>query len=63
MIKLHLGNTYHELTEDDLKILASKTERWASMGKIKSLLIMLFSKMKYLEEWKPKRFKSLISDK
>lgn len=27
MIKLHLGNTYHELTEEDLKVLAAKTER------------------------------------
>lgn len=27
MIKLHLGNTCHELTENDLRVLASKTER------------------------------------
>lgn len=27
MIKLHLGNTYHVLNDDDLKLLASKTER------------------------------------
>lgn len=29
MIKLHLGNTYHELTEEDLKVLAAKTERYS----------------------------------
>ncbi len=27
MIRLHLGNTYHELTEQDFKVLAAKTER------------------------------------
>lgn len=27
MIKLHLGNTYHELNEENLKELATKTDR------------------------------------
>lgn len=29
MVKLHLGNTYHELTEDNLKALATRMERYS----------------------------------
>ncbi|CAA9996407.1 unnamed protein product, partial [Nesidiocoris tenuis] len=29
MFKLHLGNTFHELTEDDLKVLAKNTEGYS----------------------------------
>jgi vacuolar protein-sorting-associated protein 4 len=28
MFKLHLGNTFHELTEEDFKSLAARTEGW-----------------------------------
>lgn len=31
MVKLHLGNTYHELTEDNLKALATRMERYYTL--------------------------------
>lgn len=44
MIKLHLGNTYHELTEEDLKILAAKTDKCVPLKQFHLLRsISLFS--------------------
>jgi len=38
MLKQNLGNTYHVLTEADLKILAAKTEGYLNSTKIINLI-------------------------